>query len=162
MLLQDRQQTFMLIMQQWQCLQSCKRAGRRYDLEGLDTTQPGSLAVPCRTCPHRGENLLDNWDKAPPDQQYVDSIMLQTIILLICTGSSTARSSVWTVISASRIATGARTRSTSLCCPASRTLSRIRHTRRGCDGLRTRAKRRFQHAITIRPSSLPTSSELKG
>lgn len=62
-------------------LQMCKRAGRGHDgigvpqtpdspelVYGIEATQRGELAIPCRACPHPGINLPDGWENALRDE----------------------------------------------------------------------------------------------
>lgn len=50
------------MVRQWRCLKLMKRAGRAYDIKGVDGTAPGELTVACPACPHPGVNLPDNWN----------------------------------------------------------------------------------------------------
>ncbi|KIK60737.1 hypothetical protein GYMLUDRAFT_120723, partial [Collybiopsis luxurians FD-317 M1] len=47
------------MIHQWRHLQNLKRSGVGY--AGVDTNQPGILAVKCPACPHPGINIPSNW-----------------------------------------------------------------------------------------------------
>lgn len=66
---QDRLAQFILMAREWRHLKMCKRAGRAYAIGGIATSPPGSLAIPCRACPHPGRNLPARWDCVPPDKR---------------------------------------------------------------------------------------------
>ncbi|KAJ7748842.1 hypothetical protein B0H14DRAFT_3096954 [Mycena olivaceomarginata] len=58
--LPNRLPQFMNMVREYRHLQMCKRAGRGHDPAGISATQPGKLAIPCRTCPHPGINLPED------------------------------------------------------------------------------------------------------
>lgn len=64
-IVQKRYDEFRVVMRWWRHLKMLKRAGRGHDPDGVDATQPGSLAVECPACPHDGRNLPENWQAAP-------------------------------------------------------------------------------------------------
>ncbi|KAJ6591797.1 hypothetical protein DFH09DRAFT_1306514 [Mycena vulgaris] len=84
----DRSEQFTLMVREYRHLQMCKRAARGHDalgvpvegsselMYGIDTTQPGELAIPCRPCPHPDINLLPGWRELPPDQAWINQILL--------------------------------------------------------------------------------------
>lgn len=51
------------MMRQWRHLHLLKRAGRGYDAEGANGTNPGELTLLCPACPQPGINLGPNWKK---------------------------------------------------------------------------------------------------
>ncbi|KAH9917223.1 uncharacterized protein B0H18DRAFT_883995, partial [Fomitopsis serialis] len=67
----DRYPSFMRMMRMWRNLQMFKRAGRGHDPAGVNATAPGECAVACPACPHPGKNLPEDWQNAPPDQQWL-------------------------------------------------------------------------------------------
>ncbi|KZP14909.1 hypothetical protein FIBSPDRAFT_751237, partial [Athelia psychrophila] len=64
----DRLPAFVLMVRQWRHLKLLKRAGRAYDPDGVNATQPGELAMQCRACPIPGVNLPTGWENTPPDK----------------------------------------------------------------------------------------------
>ncbi|KAJ7190917.1 hypothetical protein GGX14DRAFT_537939 [Mycena pura] len=87
----DRLEQFTLITREYRHLQMCKRGGRGHDglgiprlgsldttdlLYGIDATQPGELAIPCRACPNPGINLPEGWEKAPPEKAWLYQLLL--------------------------------------------------------------------------------------
>ncbi|KAJ7263265.1 hypothetical protein B0H12DRAFT_1231081 [Mycena haematopus] len=43
---------------------------------GIDATQRGGLAIPCRACPHPGINLPEGWEDAPPEKAWLYQLLL--------------------------------------------------------------------------------------
>ncbi|KAJ7432065.1 hypothetical protein B0H11DRAFT_2165471 [Mycena galericulata] len=85
----DRREQFTLMAREYRHLQMCKRAGRGHDavgvpenadserlVYGIDATQHGELAIPCRACPHPGINLPDGWENAPLDKAWIYQLLL--------------------------------------------------------------------------------------
>jgi hypothetical protein len=60
----------MRMVREWRHLKMLKRAGRGYDLAGVESTGSGECAVLCPACPQPGKNLPDNWHNAPKGKQY--------------------------------------------------------------------------------------------
>ncbi|KAJ7029929.1 hypothetical protein C8F04DRAFT_1211870 [Mycena alexandri] len=87
--LPDRREQFTLMTRKYRHLQMCKRCGRGHDGKGvpvgpgsstlaygIDATQRGELAIPCRACPHPGVNLPLRWEKAPLDKAWIYQLLL--------------------------------------------------------------------------------------
>jgi hypothetical protein len=55
----------MHILRQWHEVKRLKCFKRGHLLGGHRETKQGSLALPCRVCPHLGWNLPANWKDAP-------------------------------------------------------------------------------------------------
>lgn len=55
----------MLIVCEWRHVKMTKRGGQGLLPEGIESTPPGSLALPCCACPHPNINLPKGWDKVP-------------------------------------------------------------------------------------------------
>ncbi|KAJ7185969.1 hypothetical protein C8R46DRAFT_880838 [Mycena filopes] len=85
----DRREQFTLMTREYRHLQMCKRCGRGHDARGvpveegssklvfgIDATQRGELALPCRACPHPGINLPEDWEKAPLDKAWIYELLL--------------------------------------------------------------------------------------
>lgn len=53
------------MVREWYILKALKCADRDHDPSGIDSTQPGGLAITCRACPHPGKNLAEGWQDAP-------------------------------------------------------------------------------------------------
>ncbi|KAJ7431410.1 hypothetical protein B0H11DRAFT_1762257 [Mycena galericulata] len=62
----DRRKPFMHIMRQWREVKRMKRAKRGHSAGGVQATQQGELALPCRACPQPGWNLPVDWEKINP------------------------------------------------------------------------------------------------
>ncbi|KAJ7303696.1 hypothetical protein DFH08DRAFT_721911, partial [Mycena albidolilacea] len=62
----DRHKPFVHIVRQWRLVKQLKRGRRGHATEGWRATPQGSLALPCRACPHPGWNLPDDWENIPP------------------------------------------------------------------------------------------------
>lgn len=58
-----------LIVREWRHVKMLKRAGAGHGLINVNDTPRGSLAVPCRACPHPNINLLQGWEDAPEDMK---------------------------------------------------------------------------------------------
>ena len=43
-----------------------KRAGQGHEQGGIDAISKGELMVECPACPHPGQNIPDDWEKAGP------------------------------------------------------------------------------------------------
>ena len=56
-----------------------KQSGHGHDPSGIMQTVTGECTVLCPVCPHPGINLLDDWESAPPDKQYIYQSPLMTI-----------------------------------------------------------------------------------
>ena len=56
---------------EWHHVKMLKCAGQAFDPQGVAATTPGSLAIPCHTCPLPNINLLKGWENAPPARVYV-------------------------------------------------------------------------------------------
>ncbi|KAJ7181651.1 hypothetical protein C8R43DRAFT_869903 [Mycena crocata] len=87
----DRREQFTLMAREYRHLQMCKRAGRGHDgqgvtceredkrmetVYGIDATEPGGLAIPCRACPIPGVNLPVGWENAPIDKAWLYQLLL--------------------------------------------------------------------------------------
>lgn len=48
-----------------------ERSGRGHNPAGVNATKPGACAVLCHACPQPGKNLLDGWETALAEKQYV-------------------------------------------------------------------------------------------
>ncbi|KAJ7650262.1 hypothetical protein FB45DRAFT_1076655 [Roridomyces roridus] len=59
----DRYKEFGRMTRQYNYLQQAARAGWAQMDDGLRLVKPGGMAVLCWTCPHRGMNLPDGWEK---------------------------------------------------------------------------------------------------
>lgn len=57
-------------------LKMLKRAGRGAVPDGITTTLPGGLAIPCPACPRVGVNLPDAWESVPDAERYVHALLL--------------------------------------------------------------------------------------
>ncbi|KAJ7761472.1 hypothetical protein B0H14DRAFT_3510958 [Mycena olivaceomarginata] len=67
----DQRKPFMHILRQWREVKRLKCFKRGHLLGGHRETRQGSLALPCRACPHPGWNLPANWKDAPPEFQFI-------------------------------------------------------------------------------------------
>jgi hypothetical protein len=67
---QDHYEAFMRMVREWRHLKMLKRAGRGYNLAGVEGTGRGECAVICPACPQPGKNLLDDWRDAPKGKRY--------------------------------------------------------------------------------------------
>jgi hypothetical protein len=67
--IQDRYNSFMRVMCEWQFLKMLKRGGRGHDATGVTGTRAGELAVLCPACPHLDINLPDNWELCSDDMK---------------------------------------------------------------------------------------------
>jgi hypothetical protein len=47
-----------------------KRAGRMYDLKGIQNTTLGELALACPACPIPGLNLPHGWENVSSEDRY--------------------------------------------------------------------------------------------
>ncbi|PPQ76365.1 hypothetical protein CVT24_008805 [Panaeolus cyanescens] len=56
---------------QYRHMQMLKWGGRAHDESGPEGTKPGELALSCMSCAHPGINLPDDWEKAPPEEQFL-------------------------------------------------------------------------------------------
>ena len=65
----NRCRTFRHMLLQWRHLKLLKWAGHAHDPSGVAETQPGALAVPCPSCPHRGINIPADLDDIPLEFQ---------------------------------------------------------------------------------------------
>ncbi|SJL08297.1 uncharacterized protein ARMOST_11660 [Armillaria ostoyae] len=53
-----------------------KRGGRAYADDRVAATKPGELAVLCPSCPRPGINLLEGWENAPLEYQFLYALIL--------------------------------------------------------------------------------------
>ncbi|KAF7351520.1 CxC2 domain-containing protein [Mycena sanguinolenta] len=72
----DRYQVFLRMARQYRHLLMLKRAGRGHDPSGVWGTAPGELAVLCPVCPDPKVNLPEDWEKAPPEDQFLYVLFL--------------------------------------------------------------------------------------
>ncbi|KAJ7876466.1 hypothetical protein B0H14DRAFT_2568181 [Mycena olivaceomarginata] len=72
----DRRKPFMHIVRQWRLVKQLKRGRRGHATEGWRATPQGSLALPCRACPHPGWNLPDDWENIPPFYRFLYCLFL--------------------------------------------------------------------------------------
>uniref|UniRef100_A0A0W0FPX6 CxC2-like cysteine cluster KDZ transposase-associated domain-containing protein n=1 Tax=Moniliophthora roreri TaxID=221103 RepID=A0A0W0FPX6_MONRR len=68
--LPDWQQQFTTMVREWRHIKMAKRAGRGHDPSGLEGTPKGSVAIPCRACPHPGINIPSEWKQASAAKAY--------------------------------------------------------------------------------------------
>ncbi|KAF9522288.1 hypothetical protein CPB83DRAFT_777307, partial [Crepidotus variabilis] len=61
---------FRMILQ-WRHLKLLLRGGRAHAVDGVAGTKAGELAIRCPSCPYPGVNLPEDWDKAPPEFQFL-------------------------------------------------------------------------------------------
>lgn len=59
------------MIREWRNLKAFMRAGRGHFPNGISTTKPGELSVPCRACPHPGVNLPEDYATTPPHLRYL-------------------------------------------------------------------------------------------
>ena len=62
---QDRYDSFLIMIREWRHLMSLKRSGRGHDPGGIAATLPGETAVICPACPQPKSNLPEGWEDAP-------------------------------------------------------------------------------------------------
>ncbi|KAF7319065.1 CxC2 domain-containing protein [Mycena chlorophos] len=67
----DRYREFGRMARQYDFLKRMKRAGRAYETDGMETTQPGGLAVLCWACPDADRNLPQGWERVKPKKRYL-------------------------------------------------------------------------------------------
>ncbi|KAG1760085.1 hypothetical protein EV702DRAFT_1208029 [Suillus placidus] len=72
----DHYEAFMRMVREWRHLKMLKRAGRGYDLAGVEGTGSGECAVICPACPQPGKNLPDNWHDAPKGKRWLYALFL--------------------------------------------------------------------------------------
>ena len=68
---QDRYESFIRVVREWQNLKMLKRLGCGHDPMGILGTVDGDCAVLCPACPQPGKNLPDDWEFAPWAKRYV-------------------------------------------------------------------------------------------
>ncbi|KAL0571405.1 hypothetical protein V5O48_010556 [Marasmius crinis-equi] len=61
---------------QWRRLKMLKRGGRAHVEDGVKNTSEGELAILCPSCPRPGINLLKGWKEAPPEQQFLYTLLI--------------------------------------------------------------------------------------
>ncbi|KAJ7231196.1 hypothetical protein C8J57DRAFT_1533806 [Mycena rebaudengoi] len=66
----DWRKPFMQTVRQWRNIKMFKRFGRAHDLDGIDETADGELALLCPACPQPGINLPEGWRDEPPETVY--------------------------------------------------------------------------------------------
>ena len=67
---QTRYKSFMRMIREFRHLKLMKRNGRGNVENGLLSTGPSDLTVPCPACPIPGINLQDEWEQAPKEMKY--------------------------------------------------------------------------------------------
>ncbi|KAH9916110.1 uncharacterized protein BXZ73DRAFT_53996, partial [Epithele typhae] len=60
----------------WRHIVALKRAGRGHDPAGVESTQPGDLAVECPACPHTDKNLPEGWASADDNTRWLYTLFL--------------------------------------------------------------------------------------
>jgi len=73
----NRYRSLFRMSMQWRHLKLLKWAGRGHDPAGVDATEPGQLAIKCPSCPHRGINLLNDFESAPEAYRFVSFLNLR-------------------------------------------------------------------------------------
>ncbi|KAJ7024560.1 hypothetical protein C8F04DRAFT_1270099 [Mycena alexandri] len=68
----DRYHEWLRMCREHSFLELLMQSGRlvAYDHSGAAGTKPGACAVECPACPRPGVNILDDWENAPPEEQY--------------------------------------------------------------------------------------------
>jgi hypothetical protein len=59
----------MLVTREWLHLKNLRRAGRFLKAGGAEGTQPGELAILCRSCPIEAVNMAENWRLRPDNKK---------------------------------------------------------------------------------------------
>ena len=72
---QTRYKSLLRMNRQYGHLKMLKRGGRGAVPDGISTTKPGELAIPCPACPRVGVNLPDDWKSAKKEDRYVCSLI---------------------------------------------------------------------------------------
>ncbi|ESK82676.1 hypothetical protein Moror_11176 [Moniliophthora roreri MCA 2997] len=67
------------MVHEWRHIKMAKQAGRGHDPSGLEGTPKGSMAIPCRACPHPGINLPSEWKQASAAKAYITSTLMMAI-----------------------------------------------------------------------------------
>ena len=67
---QTRYKSFMRMIREFRHLKLMKRNSRGNVENGLLSTGPSDLTVPCPACPIPGINLQDEWEQAPKEMKY--------------------------------------------------------------------------------------------
>ncbi|KAG1727954.1 uncharacterized protein EDB91DRAFT_1239465 [Suillus paluster] len=75
-LIQDRYESFMCMVREWQHLKMLKHFGRGHDPVGVSGTKEGECAVLCPACPQPGKNLPPDWKEAPKAKQWLYSLFV--------------------------------------------------------------------------------------
>ncbi|TDL16254.1 hypothetical protein BD410DRAFT_731572 [Rickenella mellea] len=71
-----RYEAFRCMVREWRHIRILKRAGRGHNPLPLSATPLGACAVECPACPHPGVNLPLDWEDAPPDKQWLYTLIL--------------------------------------------------------------------------------------
>ncbi|KIM91411.1 hypothetical protein PILCRDRAFT_607 [Piloderma croceum F 1598] len=66
----------MLIIWEWRHIKLLKRSGSGFDPGGVNTTTPGSLAIPCHACPIPNVNLPMGWENVPPERAWLYTLIV--------------------------------------------------------------------------------------
>ncbi|KAG1868604.1 hypothetical protein F4604DRAFT_1881517 [Suillus subluteus] len=74
--IRDRYSVFLCIMSEWRHLKALKQSGRGHDPAGIEATHEGELAVLCPACSQPGKNLPEDWQSAPPSEQWLYALFL--------------------------------------------------------------------------------------
>ncbi|KAF7971126.1 hypothetical protein HWV62_22000 [Athelia sp. TMB] len=74
--MQDRLPAWMLMVREYRHLKMLKRGGRAFDPDGVNTTLPGSLAIPCRACPMPDVNLPRGWRNVERGKEWLYMLLL--------------------------------------------------------------------------------------
>ncbi|KAG6847851.1 hypothetical protein H0H93_005521 [Arthromyces matolae] len=72
----DRYPSFLIMIREWRYLKMLKRAARGHEINGINTTTPGSCAVECPACPQPDKNMPNGWQDAPDDKKWLHSLFV--------------------------------------------------------------------------------------
>ncbi|KAG1855591.1 hypothetical protein F4604DRAFT_1883229 [Suillus subluteus] len=72
----DRYSVFLCIMSEWRHLKALKQSGQGHNPADLEAMHEGELAVLCPACPQPGKNLPEDWQSAPPSEQWLYALFL--------------------------------------------------------------------------------------
>ncbi|KAG6848619.1 hypothetical protein H0H93_015447 [Arthromyces matolae] len=72
----DRYPSFLIMIREWRYLKMLKRAARGHEINGIETTTPGSCAVECPACPQPDKNMPNGWQDAPDDKKWLHSLFV--------------------------------------------------------------------------------------
>ncbi|KZV59287.1 hypothetical protein PENSPDRAFT_595729 [Peniophora sp. CONT] len=67
---------FLRCVRMFRHLRLAKRAGAAQKINGVYGMECGEAALRCPACPRPGVNLPDDWEDAPPEKQYLYTLML--------------------------------------------------------------------------------------